>query len=474
MYYVKPFVTHYANTLDAFVPEWWANESVAILVENQVAANLVHRDFEFLFANAGDIVNTRKPGEFTAKRKSVADDVTIQDASATNIAVPLDQHVHTSFLIRDGEETKSFKSLVDEYLRPATISLARFVDKMVLGQAYQFLDSSAGSLGGLTSSNAVTLISNARNVMNKNNAHMEGRHIIWTPDAETKIIQNAVFHEADKLGDDGTALREASIGRKLGFQHWMAQNMSEIAASGETLGSGKINNVGGYPAGTTALTVDAFGADEMNAGNWVSINGIPYLVVTINNDTPTVITLEGTGLREAVADDDDVVGYIDGNKIDLAAGYAVGFDKEIKVDNGSGDNPLNPLQVGQMVSFGDGTAGTRARYTVMEITVGATEDDILLDRPLEKALVDNDEVNYGPEAGGFNFAFHRNAMTLVIRPLQLPQAGTGARAANASFNGGTMRVVITYDGTKQGHLVTLDFLAGVKVLDTDLGAVVLS
>ncbi len=473
MYYSKPFVTHYANSLDAFVPEWWANESVAILVENQVAANLVHRDFEFLFANAGDIVNTRKPGEFTAKRKSVSDDVTIQDASATNIAVALNQHVHTTFLIRDGEETKSFKSLVDEYLRPATISLARFVDKMVMGQAYQFMNNSAGTLGGLTSSNAVQFISDTRNVMNKNNAHMNNRHLIWTPDAETLLIQNAVFHEADKVGDDGTALREASIGRKLGFQHWMAQNTSEIAASGGTIGTGDINN-GNITVGSTVLTVNNFGADEINAGNWISINSIPYLVVAINNDTPTEITIESPGLREAVVHADDILGYPDGNKIDLAAGYAVGFDKEIKVDNASGNNPAVPLQVGQLVTFGDGSAGTRTRYTVMEITVGATEDDILLDRPLEVALLDNAEVNYGPESGGFNFAFHRNAMTLVIRPLQLPQAGTGARAANASFNGGTMRVVITYDGTKQGHLVTLDFLAGIKVLDTSLGAVCFS
>ncbi len=471
MYYSKPFVTHYANTLDAFVPEWWANESVAILVENQVAANLVHRDFEFLFANAGDIVNTRKPGEFTARRKSVNDDVTIQDASATNIAVPLDQHVHTTFLIRDGEETKSFKSLVDEYLRPATISLARFIDKMVMGQAYQFMNNSAGTMAGLTSSNAVQFISDTRNVMNKNNAHMNNRHLIWTPDAETLLIQNAVFHEADKVGDDGSALREASIGRKLGFQHWMAQNTSEISASGATLGVGEINN-GLIAVGTTVLTVDGFGANEVNAGNWVSINGIPYEVLAIDNDTATELTIAAPGLREAVADGDDVSVYIE-ETIDLTAGYAVGFDKEILVDNGSGAVTVNPLQVGQMVTFGIGVTAA-VRYTVMRITIGATEDSILLDRPLEAALSDNDAVNYGPEAGGFNFAFHRNAMTLVIRPLQLPQAGTGARAANASFNGGTMRVVITYDGTKQGHLVTLDFLAGIKVLDTSLGAVCFS
>ena len=36
-----------------------------------------------------------------------------------------------------------------------------------------------------------------------------------------------------------------------------------------------------------------------------------------------------------------------------------------------------------------------------------------------------------------------------------------------------VRVTITYDGTSQGHLVTLDILAGVQVLDGRLGSVVL-
>ena len=94
-----------ANSLDAFVPEIWANESVLILLENMVASSLIHRDFENELARFGDIVNTRKPAEFTAKRKDVNDNVTIQDASATNIQVPLNQHLHTSFLIRDGEES---------------------------------------------------------------------------------------------------------------------------------------------------------------------------------------------------------------------------------------------------------------------------------------------------------------------------------------------------------------------------------
>ena len=45
----------------AFIPQLWANESIAILEENMVIGNLVHRDFENTVASYGDTVNTRKP-----------------------------------------------------------------------------------------------------------------------------------------------------------------------------------------------------------------------------------------------------------------------------------------------------------------------------------------------------------------------------------------------------------------------------
>ena len=36
-------VNVYDNNIDPFIPELWANESLAILEENMVAASLVHR-----------------------------------------------------------------------------------------------------------------------------------------------------------------------------------------------------------------------------------------------------------------------------------------------------------------------------------------------------------------------------------------------------------------------------------------------
>jgi hypothetical protein len=322
-----------------------------------------------------------------------------------------------------------------------------------------FIQNFAGSLGGLTNANAVEYITNTREVMNLNLAHDSGRNLILTPTAETKILQNATFHQADRLGDEGTALREASLGRKFGFDTWMGQNMRSVAGDA-TLGSAAIDNGAGYPVGTTVMTIDGAAMGELVAGQWISIGGLPYHVVAVNADPATSITLE-YGLRSPVANDAPIAIY-NGGTVNNGPGYPAGYSKSITVTGFSGSAP----RVGRFVTFG----ATTTRYTIIS-TNGSTT--IELDRPLEAALTNGQAVRLGP-TGDFNLAFHRNAMTLAIRPLAQPRQGTGALSAVANYNNLSIRVVITYDGTKQGHLVTLDFLAGIKVLDTDLGAVMLS
>lgn len=447
-------LTRYANDVDAFIPELWANESLAILEENMVVSGLVHRDFENVIAQYGDVVNTRKPADFKAKRKDLSDNVTVQDAVATNVQVPLNQHVHTSFLIRDGEESKSFKSLIDEYMRPAMIAQARFIDQIVLGQHPQFWANFAGGLGLLSETTAKGFILDTREVLNKNKAPMSGRNLILTPDSETEVLKLDLFISAERVGDEGSALREASIGRKLGFDFFMAQNASSVAP-GNSVATAAVNNGAGYPIGATAIVVDTV-VGTFTAGEYVTIAG---------DDTPQrlaaaaalLLTLVAPGLRRAVADNAVIVGYTFG-EVNLAAGYAAGWSKEIVVDGFT----VAP-RVGQSVSFGTNTN----IYTIIDVTglVGIT-----LDRPLILAIVDNENVNLAP-AGNYNFGFLRNALGLVVRPLAMPKAGTGALASVINHNNLSMRAVITYDGNKQGHLVTLDMLCGIAVLDVKLGAV---
>lgn len=467
--FVNAFVAVHDNTIDAWIPEIWAQESLAILEEQMVMANLVHRDFETEIARFGDVVNTRKPGKLGGKRKDVGDNVTVQDVSSTNIPVKLDQHMHASFMIRDGEESKSFASLVDIYLRPAVLAIAQSIDKIVGGQVHQFRDNFAGNLGKVSSTTIKGYILEARQKLNEQLAPMANRQLVVTPETETAMLSLDEFLSAEKVGDDGTALREASIGRILGFNVWMAQLQPNVVY-GDTVTGDTV--VAAHAIGDTSIVIDD-AASTVVVGSHVVIDGddTPQLVTAVTLNVPvgdSTLTI-APGLKRATAAGASFVAYQPG-AVDFAGNYAAGWQKEIHVDGFAVDAP----QVGQILRFGDGAASiddADPTYTIIDVTdAGGGDYDLLLDRPLELAVQDNWLVALGP-TGEYNIAFEEMAIALITRPLALPRPGSGAEAAVASFNGLSMRVTMAYDPHAQGHLVTVDLLCGIKVLDSDRAVV---
>lgn len=457
----------YDNDLDAYVPELWAQESLMILEANMVLGNMVHRDFENVIAQYGDTVNTRRPSKFTMSRKADTDSVTVQDALATNVAVKLDQHLHTSFLIKDGQEAKGFKNLIQEFLSPAVLSLAQGIDEIVGGQVYQFLPNSVGAIG--TSFTSSTLV-DARDKMNSLLVPSQGRNIVLTSSQEAALLKDNLFTAAQNVGDQGGALREGALGRKFGFDIYMDQNIPSIAA-GNTTVTGAVNNAGGYSIGATAITVNGFSA-AITAGAWCTIAGRPYRILsTVGGATPTQLNLDAGGLIAAVSNSAVIVVYTPG-AVNNVSGYYGASAANLTTPAWAKAITVNGFSVapktGQLITFG--AASAASRYSAL---TAPTTTSLLLDRPLDASIANSDAVGIGP-AGQYGFAFHRNAIALVTRPLATPMAGTGARSFVASYNGLSLRVTITYDGNKQGHLVTIDVLAGIKVLDTNLGVPVLA
>jgi hypothetical protein len=109
----------------------------------------------------------------------------------------------------------------------------------------------------------------------------------------------------------------------------------------------------------------------------------------------------------------------------------------------------------------------------MASLAGPTTGAALTDIPVKNSALEDALLGVGPP-GNFSLCLHPNAIAFVNRPLAAPLAGAGALSYVANYNGLSIRVVITYDGKAQGHRVTVDMLAGVKVLDTSLGIPLLS
>lgn len=463
--------SYYANDNTPFIPTIWARESIAILEETMVMGNLVHRDFSDEIADFGDTVKTRKPNEFTAKRKTDADSVTIQDASSVNVDVKLDQHVHVSFMIKDGESSKSFADLVRTYLRPAMLAEGRFIDRMLSGAVHRFQANRVGALRQGSSSTIRGYMVDANTQLNIQKVGPE-RNMIVTPQTEGFMLNTDLFVSAEKVGDQGTALREANIGRKFGFNVFMAQNQPSVLYKDLLTAT---NLASAAVAG--AQTVVSNAGHSVVSGTYLSIPGdyTPQLVTNVSTNTFTI----SPGLRNDVGSGAVYVAYAPGavalaehTASDGTSAYPAGYSKEIWVD---AFDATNAPQLGQQVRISTATSGTLTGpmefYTIIDISSrGSGGYKLTLDRPLDSAIPDNGIVAVGP-TGEYNLCFHRNAIALVNRPLALPQPGTGALAGIASNHNISMRVTITYNGEKQGHLVTVDGLFGYALLDVNKGLV---
>lgn len=69
---------------------------------------------------------------------------------------------------------------------------------------------------------------------------------------------------------------------------------------------------------------------------------------------------------------------------------------------------------------------------------------------------------------GSSLAFHKDAVAFVNRPLAVPQGA--AKAAVASADGLSVRVVFDYDSTHKYDIISFDILYGLKVLRSTLAA----
>ena len=472
MLYSEPQLLCRANDNDSLVPETWAREALAVLESNMVMGNLVYRDYNDMIANFGDVVNTRRPVDFKAKRKVDGDALETQDAQSPNIRVPLDQWLTVSFILYDGEMTKSMSDLLSLYLQPAAKELAEQVDRTLAGQTARLSANVAGRLNEMSKTNASDFVLEADEILNTNRAPKAGRSLVLSPKANSFCLANELFVSAEKRGDEGSALRAASLGTVYGFDSYMDQNVVHVRIAGADISTGVTDNA--EPAGSTVIETTVTAAD-VAAGDYVVFEGegYPHRVASVANSPADITLVEG--LTVAVGAGADVTVYKAANVEDTgsdvapAAVYPAGWHKRILVE---GYTSTKEPQVGQWLTFGTGVS--THSYTITQVdTVSDTSAHVTLDRPLDVALT-ADQVCFPGPAGSFNLAFTRNAIAMVNRPLNAPLAGTGARSFVASYNGLSCRVTISYDGSVQGHRVTLDLLMGVAILQEDEAVVLLS
>lgn len=441
-----------SNAFDPFIPEWWAMGALAILNEKLVAVPLVNKDFSEQFASGGQTVNTRRPRKMTATRKHKTTAITAQDVGADNVAIPLNQHIYNSFTVHDLDQQFSMADLIQTYLAPAGFALARMADRVVLGQMAQFLH--AGNIAGTSANRVYENVVDTRALMDNNLAYEDGRHLILNPNTEAKLLKDANLITQYAAGTT-QALRNGIVGNLVGVDLYKTQNLFQLALNTGATGVTSLIVLAAKSVGALTFQATAQSSVATAAGDWLIIAGQPYEVASVAGSGPYTFTLT-KALRVDIAT--SAVAYVF-KPVTVSTDYAAAWGEAIVLSVQS--NEYTP-QVGQMVKINGNV------YTVIDVPVAGS---ILLDRPLDTVLTAASHKVFSIPNGSYSFAFHRDCMTVVIRPLAPTKAGAGALSAVASANGLTVRAQMWYSGSSQNMQVSLDFLMGIQTLDTNLGAI---
>lgn len=198
-------------------PDIIAREALMVLRNNAVMANLVHRDFSREFvAGVGDTITIRKPATFDAKEYKGS--ITVQDATENSVTVKMDKHLDVSFPVTSKELTMDIADFSAQLLVPAMQSFQDKIDGYLLGLSTEITQN-------VTATTDVRKdVVAARQHLTKAAAPLTERRLVYSSDMEAKLLNTDLFISAEKVGDEGTALREASLGRKFGMDFYVDQN----------------------------------------------------------------------------------------------------------------------------------------------------------------------------------------------------------------------------------------------------------
>lgn len=210
-----------ANTI--LTPDIIAREALMVLRNNAVMANLVHRDYSSDFVGAvGDTITVRKPATFVANEFD-GTKIAVQDATETGVSVVMNKHLDVSFAVTAKQLTMDIADFSKQLLVPAMQAFADKVDKLLIALESEATHRHAHADGAIAPADMIA----ARKFLTENAAPMADRRFVVGAAAEADLLGNELFVNADKVGDNGTALREASLGRKFGMDCYVDQNIAK-------------------------------------------------------------------------------------------------------------------------------------------------------------------------------------------------------------------------------------------------------
>lgn len=294
-----------ANTF--LTPNMIAREALVLLESNMVATMLMNRNYQAEFTGAEKVGST-----ITIRRRDGApvteyngSTVTPADLTETGVDLTLEKHFDVTIKVTSTDMTLELQDFSSQILEPNLLNIAEAVDSYALTKLKNLpnvFGPSALAVGALPAS--IADLASVERGMNDLKIPTRNRAQVVSTQYKESLMGVDSFVEANKAGTD-TALREASLGRLMGLDTFMDQNVD--TATHTTGAGGEAGTINGALAkGDTSIVVASFGnAATYLAGDILNIAGYGGVVVAAN------ATMDGAGagtitilepLRATVAD----------------------------------------------------------------------------------------------------------------------------------------------------------------------------
>ena len=423
--------TSYGTQNTFLTPDVIAREALLILEDNIVAPQMMSTSAtaDFTGAKVGDTIRIRRPAFFGVDEYSGSANIKIQDAVENSVNLQIEKQFDVSFEVSSAELAFAVDEFNERLLKPAMSALAQKIDQYALTKI--------ANLGGLfgvpTTYAAPSSLNHVASIvekMNNQNIPMTNRKFLVSPAMQTALYGIDEFVRADIRGAATSPVEEASLGRFMGLDTVMSQNLPKHSALGT--------------AATTASTdvVYTSAAAYKEGTTTINIAGGPAGVLTLaKGDTLAIDYIDGI-TREHVVTNDPSIPFAS----NAIAGVTItpglyGVSGAVAVDTSTPDVVASGATVRNVTSTLVADRTTTATTPVGSYTMGA--------------------------------AFHPSAFQLVFVPQPNPM-GPGTSSSTVNYNGMSLRVLQSYDHIKKRDLISVDCLVGAAAVDGRLGVRVAS
>jgi len=386
------------------------NEALMVLENELTFTSEVDRNYDDQFAvvggKIGNTVNVRKPGRFIG---TTGPALNVEDFNETSVPVTLSTqfHVDTQFTTQD--LALSLDMFSDRVLKPAVAAIANKIDRDGTLQAANNTANIVG-VAGTPPTGLITYLTAAA-YLDAEGAPRDGRRSCTVePFTSATIVDSlkGLFVPQEAIGEQ---YRKGLMGRDSAGMNWkMDQNIVS-------------HTFGNFSGSATVATTTATG---FLTSGWAS------------SSTITMSLTNGVSLNQ-------------GDTFTIAGVYAVNPQNR----QAYGSNKLRNFVVNTAVSGSGGTISVNVSPAI--ITAGQFQNVSI---PTTNGTAAVTFFNQSGTVSPQNIIMHRNAFTLAVADLELPEGVHFAGRASDKEIGLSMRVVRQYTINNDSIPTRLDVLYG--------------